>query len=114
VQRAQGDLKTAMESYHKASEISAKLVALDGTNAVWKTDLAYTRWELAYLLGTLPKADKEKSASLCKSALEILRPLAAENRLTAEQVAWARQIEALLVSLTAPQQTANKPPNRNP
>jgi tetratricopeptide (TPR) repeat protein len=114
VQRAQGDLKAAMESYHKALEISAKLAALDGTNAEWQADLAYSHWAMAYLFGTLPNTDTRQSASECKLALEILRPLAEENRLTADQADWVPEIQTLLLSLTAPQKVPNKPPKRNP
>src|SRR5207247_1366529 len=114
VQRAQGDLKTALESYHKALDISAKLAALNGKNAEWEADLAYSHWEMAYLLGTLPNTDTRQSASECKLALEILRPLAEQHRLTSEEEGWVREIETLLSSFTAPQKTPNKPPNRNP
>jgi tetratricopeptide (TPR) repeat protein len=113
-QRAQGDLEGARASYSRALEILTKLAALDAENAQWKADLAYSHWEMAYLLGTLPSPDKEQSGSECKSALEILRPLAGEDRLASEEAGWVREIETLLASLTAPQKTPNKPPNRNP
>jgi tetratricopeptide (TPR) repeat protein len=114
VQRAQGDLEEARGSYRKALEILTRLAALHAENTTWKVDLAYSHWEMAYLLGTMPSPDKRQSGSACRSALEILRPLARQDRLAAEEAGWVREIETLLSSLTAPQKAPNKPPNRKP
>ena len=55
VQRSQGDLNAALQSYRSATEIGNKLMALDVENAQWQADLAYCHWEIAYLLRILPK-----------------------------------------------------------
>ena len=102
VQRAQGDLGGAMESYLTALEILKNLEALDAENTTWKVDLAYSHWEMAYLLGILPNPDKQQSESECDSALEILWPLDSKHRLAAAEAGWVRDIET------------NKQPHRNP
>ena len=72
-----------------------KLTAHDPANAQWKTDLVISFWKLASILEQQGTPQKREANVNYQRALEILRPLAAENRLTAEQKTWISRLEVL-------------------
>jgi tetratricopeptide (TPR) repeat protein len=100
VQRAQGDLPSAISSYKQGLEIRQKLAARDPANTQWKTDLVISLWKLASVLEQQGAPQKGKAGVNYERALEILRRLAAENRLTADQKTWISQLEARVKAIT--------------
>jgi tetratricopeptide (TPR) repeat protein len=100
VQRAQGDLPSALSSYKQGLEIREKLAARDPANAQWKTDLVISLWELASILEQQGTPQKREAGVNYQRALELLRALAVENRLTAEQKTWISQLEVRLKAIT--------------
>jgi hypothetical protein len=100
VQSAQGDLSSALSSYKHGLEIRKKLAARDPANAQWKTDLVISLWKLASILEQQGTPQKREAGVNYQRALELLRPLAAQNRLTAEQKTWISQLEAQLKAIT--------------
>ena len=99
MQSAQGDLHSALSSYKQSLEIRQKLTARDPTNARWKTDLVIALWELASVLEHQGTPQKREAGVNYQRALELLRALAAENRLTAEQKTWISGLEARLKAI---------------
>ena len=57
-------------------------------------------WELASVLEHQGTPQKREAGVNYQRALEILQPLAAENRLTAEQKTWISQLEVRLKAIT--------------
>ena len=100
VQSAQGDLPAALSSYKEDLQIAQKLAARDPGNAQWQTDLVISFWKLAVVLEQQGTPQKREAGAKYQRALEILRPLAVENRLTAEQKTWIARIEARLKAIT--------------
>jgi len=66
----------------------------------WKTDLVLSLWRLASVLDQQGAPQKREAGANYQRALEILRPLAIENRLTAEQKTWISRLEARLKATT--------------
>jgi hypothetical protein len=65
----------------------------------WQTNLAISLYKIgAVFEQQKPPRGKDATANYQK-ALDILRPLAAENRLTAEQKGWIDSIEKRLETL---------------
>ena len=85
VQVSQGDLPSALSSYKQGLEIAQKLAARDPGNTGWQIDLVISLWKLASVLEQQRSPQKREAGAKYQRALEILRPLAVENRLTAEQ-----------------------------
>jgi hypothetical protein len=56
-------------------------------------------WKLASVLEQQGTPQKREAGVNYQRALEILRPLAAENRLTAEQKTWISRLEARLKAI---------------
>ena len=100
VQSAQGDLPSALSSYSKGLEIREKLAARDPANRQWKTDLVLSLWRVASVLEQQGAPQKREAGLNYQRALELLRALAVENRLTAEQKTWISQLEARLKAIT--------------
>ena len=100
VQRAQGDLPSALSSYKQDLEIAQKLAARDPANAQWKTDLVISLWKLASILEQHGTPQKREAGVNYQRALELLRALAVENRLTAEQKTWIPKLEVRLKAIT--------------
>jgi tetratricopeptide (TPR) repeat protein len=100
VQSAQGDLASALSSHKQGLDIRQKLAARDPGNLVWKIDLVISFWRVASILEGLGSPQKQEAGVNYKQALEILRTLAVENRLTAEQKTWISQLEARLKVVT--------------
>jgi hypothetical protein len=100
VQSAQGDLTSALSSYKQGLDIRQKLAARDPANAQWKTDLVISLWKLASTLEQQGAPQKREAGVNYQRALEILRALAAENRLTTEQKTWISQLESRLKAIT--------------
>ena len=100
VQSAQGDLSSALSSYKQCLEISQKLAARDPANAQWKTDLVISLVKLASMLEQQGTPQKREAGVNYQRALEILRALAVENRLTAEQKTWISLLEVRLKAIT--------------
>ena len=95
-----GLFKHPLSSYQQGLEIRQKLAARDPANAQWKTDLVISLWKLASILERQGTPQKREAGVNYQRALEILRPLAAENRLKAEQKTWISQLEARLKAIT--------------
>ncbi|HSZ76872.1 MAG TPA: hypothetical protein VK775_05705, partial [Chthoniobacterales bacterium] len=110
VQNAKDDLTSALSSYKQDLEIVQKLAARDPANAQWKTDLVISLWKLASILEHQGTPQKREAGVNYQRALEILRPLAVENRLTAEQKTW---ISRLVVLLKAISEEPARGPNDN-
>ena len=100
MQSAQGDLSSALSSYKQGLEIREKLAARDPANARWKTDLVISLWKLASILEQQGTPQKREAGVHYQRALELLRSLAVENRLTAEQKTWISQFEVRLKAIT--------------
>ena len=100
MQSAQRDLPSALSSYSKGLEIREKLAARDPANRQWKTDLVLSLWRVASVLEQQGAPQKREAGVNYQRALEILRPLAIENRLTAEQKTWISRLEARLKATT--------------
>jgi hypothetical protein len=100
VQSAQSELPAALSSYKEALQIAQKLAARDPGNAQWQTDLVISFWKLAAVLEQQGTPQKREAGAKYQRALEILRPLAVENRLTPEQTTWISRIEARLKAIT--------------
>jgi tetratricopeptide (TPR) repeat protein len=96
VQSAQGDLTSALSSYQQGLDIRQKLAARDPANAQWKTDLVISLWKLASTLEQQGAPQQREAGVNYQRALDILQPLAAENRLTEEQKTWISLLEARL------------------
>ena len=96
MQSAQGDLSSALSSYKQFQEIAQKLAAHDPGNVQWKTDLVLSLWKLASILEQQGTPQKREAGVNYQRALELLRALAVENRLTAEQKTWISQLEVRL------------------
>jgi hypothetical protein len=99
VQSAQGDLSSALSSFKQALEIAQKLAAHDPANTQWKTDLVISLWKLASVLEQHGIPQKREAGVNYQRALELLRALAVENRLTAEQKTWISRLEARLKAI---------------
>jgi tetratricopeptide (TPR) repeat protein len=100
VLRDEGDLSSALNSCRKSLEIREKLAARDPTNVQRKTDLVLSLWKLASVLEQQGVSQKREAGVNYQRALEILRPLVVENRLTAEQKTWINQLEVRLKAIT--------------
>ena len=98
VQRAQGDLPSALSSYKQGLEIREKLAARDPANAQWKTDLVVSLWKLANVLERQGAPQNREAAINYQRALEML--LAIEGKLTAEQKTWISQLEVRLKAIS--------------
>ena len=103
MQSARGDLPSALSSYSKGLEIREKLAERDPANRQWKTDLVLSLWRVASVLEQQGAPQKREAGVNYQRALEILRPLAIENRLTAEQKTWISRLEARLKATTEKQ-----------
>jgi tetratricopeptide (TPR) repeat protein len=99
VQRAQGDLQAALSAYQKGLEIREQLAARYPDNVQWQTDLAVSLRKIATVFEQQEPPRKRDAAANYQKALDILRPLAAENRLTAAHKGWIDIIEKRLETL---------------
>jgi hypothetical protein len=88
-----------LSSYKQDLEIVQKLAARDPANAQWETDLVISLWKLASILEQQGTLQKREAGVNYQRAVDLLRPLAAENRLTAEQKTWISQLEARLKAI---------------
>jgi len=61
-------------------------VVRDPANRQWKTDLVLSLWRCASVLEQQGAPQKREAGVNYQRALEILRPLAIENRLTADRI----------------------------
>ncbi|MBV8140977.1 MAG: tetratricopeptide repeat protein, partial [Verrucomicrobia bacterium] len=107
---AQGKLDQALEVYQQSREIRQKLAQQDPSNVLWKTDLVLSLWKIASVLERQGAPQKREAGVNYKRALEILRHLAVENRLTADQNTWMSRLEARLKAIT---EEPAKGPNDN-
>ena len=96
VQWFQGNLALCLSSL----EIRQRLAARDPSDVSWQTDLVISLWRLAAVLEQQGSPQKREAEAKYQLALEILRPLAVQNRLTAEQKPWISQIEARMQAIT--------------
>jgi hypothetical protein len=94
---AQGQLAQALAAFEQSRDIRLRLAEQDPGNAVWQTDVAVSCWKLADLLRQT--GDDKRAAELLREGLAVLHPLAAENRLTAQQQSWPRIFERTLAEL---------------
>ena len=85
---ANGDDAKALAAYQEGLAIRKRLTELDPARVQWKTDLVVSYVRMAGM-----ETDKERQAGWFRQALEILRPLAAENRLSADRMGWIGLIE---------------------
>jgi tetratricopeptide (TPR) repeat protein len=99
VQRAQGDLQAALSSYQQSLQIREKLAARDPANTQWQTDLVVSLYKIATVLEKQNPPQKKEATTHYKRILNILRPLAAANRLTADQKGWITDAEKRLDAL---------------
>ena len=95
-----GGLVLGLSSYKQCLEIRQKLAARDRANAQWKTDLVISLGKLASMLEQQGSPQKREAGVNYQRALEILRALAVENRLTAEQKTWISLLEIRLKAIT--------------
>jgi hypothetical protein len=66
---------------------------------VWKTDLVLLLCKVGSILELQDTPQKREAGVDYQRALELLRPLAVESRLTAEQKTWISQIEVRLKAI---------------
>ena len=81
----------ALAEYRKSLDICEKLVATDRANTLWQTDLVIALVRLAF-------SGDEPRARLTR-ALDIVRRLDGEGKLTTPQRAWIELIEQALAKL---------------
>jgi hypothetical protein len=62
---------------------------------IYKHALVLSLWRVASVLEQQGAPQKREAGVNYQRALEILRPLAVENRLTAEQKTWISRLEAI-------------------
>nr|VFJ61469.1 MAG: Tetratricopeptide repeat-containing protein [Candidatus Kentron sp. FW] len=91
---ANGDGAKALAAYQEGLSVREKLTELDPPRVQWKTDVVVSFSKMAAL-----ETDKRRQAQWLHGALAILEPLAAENRLSAEQKGWVAVIKEALVGL---------------
>ena len=83
MQRAQGDLQAALASYQQSLQIAKQLAARDPASKEWQKDLLLSLSNMAIVLEQQSPPQKKEAAIHYQQILTILRPLAAENRPTA-------------------------------
>ena len=91
---AEGKLAEARKAYEAGLGIAKRLAEADPKNSEWQADLAVSHGKLGLLGST-------DAAGHFKTALNILRPLAADNRLPAHQMGWIEMTERLLAEAEA-------------
>ena len=89
--KANGDGARALAAYQDGLSIREKLTELDPMRVEWKTDVAVSLWKMSAL-----ETDGAQRAGWLREALDILEPLAGEDRLAAEQREWIAVIKAAL------------------
>ena len=99
VQQAQGDQQAALSSYQQSLQIREKLAARDPANTQWQTDLVVSLDKIATVFEKQNPPRKKEVATNYQRILNILRPLAAANRLTADQKGWITDAEKRLDAL---------------
>jgi tetratricopeptide (TPR) repeat protein len=99
VQQAQGELPAALSSYQQSLQIREKLAARDPANTQWQTDLVISLYKIATVLEEQNPPQKKEAATNYQRILDILRPLAAANRLAANQKGWIADVEERLEAL---------------
>jgi len=104
-------MPNAVLRYYKQSlEIREKLAARDLANVQWKADLVLSLWKVASVLEQQGAPQKGEAGVNYQRALDILRPLAVENKLTAEQNTWISELEARLKAIA---EEPGRGPNNN-
>jgi tetratricopeptide (TPR) repeat protein len=101
VQSVQGDLASGLNSYKEGLGISEKLAMRDPANTDWKIDLVISLSRVAMVLEQQGEPQKREAGPNYQRALEILRSLAGENRLTAKQQTWISLLEARLKAISS-------------
>ena len=99
VHQAQGDLEAALSAYQQSLQIAEKLAARDPANPQWQADLVVSLWRMADVLEHQNPPQRKEAAANYQRALDILRPLAAGNRLTADQKGWIANVQKRLDAL---------------
>ena len=89
--KANGDGAKALAAYQDGLLIARRLTEIDPMRVEWKTDVAVSLWKMSAL-----KTDKAQRAGWLREALDILEPLAGEDRLPAQQREWIALIKAAL------------------
>jgi tetratricopeptide (TPR) repeat protein len=98
VWRAQGESSKALASYQKSLDIREKLVK-DPAKTLWQMDLVDSLDKIATLLEKQSPPKKEAAINYYQRILAILRPLAAANRLAADQKGRIADVEKRLDAL---------------
>jgi tetratricopeptide (TPR) repeat protein len=93
VRRAQGNLSATLSSYQQSLQIAEKLAARDPANTQWQTDLVASLYKIATVLEQQTPPKKQEAATNYQRILNILRPLAATNRLAADQKGRITDVE---------------------
>jgi tetratricopeptide (TPR) repeat protein len=99
VQRARSDLQAALTSYQQGLQIAEKLAARDPANSEWQTDLVVSLYKIATVLEKQNPPQKKEAATNYRRILDILRPLAAANRLAVGEKGWIVNVEKRLEAL---------------
>ena len=94
-----GNLDSALTSYQSALAIRAQLATRDAANTQWQTDLVVSLYKIATVLEKQSSPQKKEAATKYQRILDILRPLAAANRLAANQQDWIADVEKHLEAL---------------
>ena len=94
-----GDLTSALAVYQSALSIQKQLAARDPSHTGWQTDLAFSLYKTATVLEQQNPPRKEAAVAAYQRSLDILRPLAAQNRLTVDQKGWIAIVETQLDAL---------------
>ncbi len=89
--KANGDGAKALAAYQDGLSIRERLTELDPMRVEWKTDVVVSLSKMAIL-----ETDKAQRAGWLREALDILEPLAGEDRLPAQQREWIALIKAAL------------------
>lgn len=92
------DPAKAHSAFHRAVEIAKRLAEQDPTNAQWQSDLAFGHAKIAAFL----THDPEAAAREYEIAIQLLRPLAAEERLTVDQRSFFEEIQSRPAALRKP------------
>jgi len=99
VQYTQRALAAALSAYQQSLQIAEKLAAHDPANLKWQTDLAVSLYKNGTVFEQQDPPRKKEAATNYQRMLNILRPLAAANRLAADQKGLIADVEKRLEGL---------------
>jgi len=94
------DAPAALEAYEEGLDIARTLARKDPDNTGWQTDVVVSLWKVSsVLLEDGPGRKPQQATELLHEALEILEPLAAAGKLSANQQTWPDLLRGRLAAI---------------